>query len=749
MKKSTVITIIVVIFALIVVRGVQEIVKNRQKARPGGDFVSILPEDTRAADIQKLEIYRGEEKKDAIVLERSKDGWAVPSRFGAKGNEGNISNLLNDIKKLSGELRTKKASLHEDFGITAKKAVHISLYDRKGKLYQDLLLGKRGERGTEGFVRLASSNKVYLADKNLLSNLGIYGETDNPDAKKWLELKMLDKKKEEMAKVALDMPGKQVVLEKKEKKKEEKPEETPEESETPPTPEEKKGEKKEYEWVLASPPTEFQLKEPAVNSLVSSVSQLNAEDIADPAKMNEYGFDASMYTATITMDDGSIETLLVGKKTDKDNKRYARLKDGSTIYILPQYTVTGVFKKMRDLLEIKIWDLKREEVASISLQRPEYEIVMERRVRAESKAKEKKEERDYEWVLVKPETRFKLEDYRTTSILSKLVKPSPDDLFLTGEPQTYGLDSPEFKAVMTMKDNSVHTLLFGKKVEDGEERYVKFEGKDHVYSFSKYDFEGLFPKLPKLVSVDVMRDLQKNDIVSLKYHTPNEDFAVNRKEGAPETDTRKWSVKTEKEESDARSSVIDDVLDAVTGIRGDDLIDIVFGKSDADCGLDAPSETLSISTRESPDKYVLLFGKKVSEESPDRYFKIKDQPEIFVFSGTTFSSIFKKAKDIAVEKAIKPKEPGEKAEKAEPTAPPKEPEKTEPTAPKKEAAPAPEPEGKKEEKPASPEEQKPAPETPTEKAPLERPKEEIPAPPIPEPPTPREPIPLPSTPESK
>ncbi len=796
MKKSTVIVIIAAIVALTVVYSIQQIGKSRRKAIPAGEFVKILPQDMRAADIHKIEVYRGDAKSDAIILARSKEGWNVPSRFNSKGKEEIINDLLDDIKKLEGGLRTKKKSLHEDFDITDEKAVHIALYKEDGKLYRNLLLGKKGERWGEGFVRLANSNEVYLADKNLLSTLGIYSEDSKLDTKKWLDLNILDEKSDEIAKVVLDMPGKQVVLEKKEKKKEEPEEEEPEE-EKPAEPEEKK----EYEWVLVKPELEFKLKDSAVKSLVSSVSQFRGEDVADPAKMDEYGFDSPTYSATVTLDDETSATILVGAKTGEDKKRYARLKDGNTVYVLSRYTITGVFKKMRELVDIEIWDLKKEDVASISLQKPEYEILLEHRPK---KGIEAKEPKDYEWVLVKPETRFKLKDFRITNILGKAAKPSPQDLFVTGDLQSYGLEAPEFKAIVKMKDDSAHALHFGKKLEDSEDRYVKFEGKDHVYSFTEYNFGDLFPTLPKLLTIGIMEDLEKDEIASLNYHTADEKFVLSRKEETGEPDKKKWSLKTDEEHAEAKSNVIDDILDAITAIQPEDM---VIGKSDADCGLDKPADSLTISTKKAPDRYVLLFGKKVSEESADRYFKVKNEPEIFILSEEKFGDIFRKVKDLKVKEPPKPKEekkppaeekpptpptpeeavlpeqkpappkeapkevpekkeekpaapeqkplppkeepkaaPEEKEEKPESAAPEKAPavkqEKAEPPAPEKKTPSEPEPEASPTPQPEA-EKEKPAPQPPLEKPSLRKPEEEIPLPPLPKPPAPQEPIPLP------
>lgn len=794
MKRSTVITIVVVIAALIVIYGIQQVSKSRRQATPAGDFVKILPKDMRAADIHRIEIYPAggrDAKKDAIVLARTRDGWGVPSRFNSKGNEENIKDLLDDIKKLEGEVRTKKKSLHEDFDITDKKAVHLALYKQNGKLYRDLLLGKKGERWGEGFVRLADSNEVYLADKNLLGTLGIYSEDSKLDAKKWLDLKIVDEESEKIVTVALDMPGKKVVLEKREKVKK-KEEEQPEE-EKPPEPEKKKEEKKEYEWVLAKPEIEFKLKESTVKSLVKSVSEFKAEDVADPAKMDEYGFDSPTYSATLTLDDETTETILIGKKPEEDNKRYAKLKDGNTIYIVPQYTVTGVFKKMRELVDIKIWDLKKDDVASVDLHRPEYEILLERHPKESTEGKEPK---DYEWVLAKPQTRFKLKDFRITSILSRVTKPSPQDLFITGALKDYGLDEPEFKATVKMKDDSTHVLNFGKQVEETtEDRYVQFEGKDHVYSFTKYNFQDLFPTLPKLLTIEIMKGLQKDEIVSLKYDTAEQEFLLRRK-GDTDADKKKWSLKTDKEESDAKTAIVDEILDAITAIKPEDM---AVALSPRDCGLDKPSDTLTISTKKTAAPYTLLFGKEVSEKTTPSawYFKIKNEPEIFVLSEADFGEIFRKVKDLRVEKPSEPEEekppaaekagpsvekpstpptkekpaaseekpapPREKAGqvpekeegKPEATAPEKQPEvkkeKPESAAPEKEVTSPPQPEGEeeKEEKPPAQEMEKPAPKTPPEKPSLRKPKENFPLPPLPEPASPKEPIPLPATPEKE
>lgn len=766
MKNRTVIILIAVIVALGLVAVIQKRRRQRQIAAPTEQFVRIMPADMRAADIHKIEVYRGEEKKDAVVLERKDAGWIVASKFNSKGNDTTITQLLDDIKTLTGEVRTRKASLHEDFDITPAKAVHISLYDKNGKLYRDVLLGKRGDGYNEGFVRLARGDEVYLAGKNLLSNLGIFSETDEPDAKKWLDLKIIEEDKEKLAKVVLDMPGKQVVLAKQEKKKEEESEteageETPEEL--------KPDETKEYEWVLTSPETGFKVKDAAITSLISSVSSFSGDDVADPAKSDEYGFDPATYTATITLDDNSAKTLLIGEKID-DNKRYAKLKDEETVYILPTYRITGVFKKMRDLVELEVWDLKKEDIASINLQKPEYDILLERRLK---EGKEGKEDADYDWILAKPESRFKLQEYRVSTIVSKLIKPTPDDLFLTGEAADYGLDSPEYKAMLTMKDGTAQTVLFGKKLEDADERYVKFEGKDHFYTYSKYNFESVFPEMTKLVNVEVLQDLIKDNVTSLAFKTADGEFTLKREEDPTSPDKRKWTLKVGEEESQARKTSVDGILTALADLRGADLVDMAIGKSDADCGLDNPSETLVISTEKPEEQYTLMIGNKVSEQKTDRYFKTEDQPEILILSNTAVSDIFKKPDEIKA--ASPPAAEGEETKPAEldlsvPLEPPplptekqkpggeqpspseKQPEEVKPEPLGEEEAAPPEPKGEptaapsqpeegKGETPESPGEEEPVPEAPAEKPPIEKIDKVVP-PLVPEVPGPKEPIPL-------
>jgi hypothetical protein len=351
----------------------------------------------------------------------------------------------------------------------------------------------------------------------------------------------------------------------------------------------------------------------------------------------------------------------------------------------------------------------------------------------------------------------------------------------------------------------VKSVLFGKEVEDGGDTYVKFEGVPHVYSYTKYNFESVFPALTKLLDIQLLKDLNKDAIASLKYHTPDGDFVLTRPKGTGAEEKAKWSVKVGEEEFDAKKTVVDNILRDVTDIRGYDLTDIVMGKSEADCGLEEPSETLAISTDETADKYTILVGKSVSEDSKDRYFKIKEQAEIFIISERALSDIFKKLEDIKEAKTAtpkeeekvptppteemktpspkkpplptelkkappeekrpaevekpkeptgkeKPEEPAEKQKKLEAPPSPGQVEKKEekPTAPEEEGAPSvspPEGEKKDEGKPNAPEEAKPAPEPPTETPALQKAEKEIPAIPAPTPPAPKEPIPLPPSPE--
>ena len=332
---------------------------------------------------------------------------------------------------------------------------------------------------------------------------------------------------------------------------------------------------------------------------------------------------------------------------------------------------------------------------------------------------------------------------------------------MTGDLQSYGLEPPEFKAIVKMKDDSTHALHFGKKLEDNEDRYVKFDGKDHVYSVTEYNFGDLFPTLPKLLTIGIMEDLEKDEIASLNYDTADEKFVLSRKEETGEPDKKKWSLKTDEEQADAKSNVVDDILDAITAIQPEDM---VIGKSDADCGLDKPADSLTISTKKAPDRYVLLFGKKVSDESPDRYFKIKNEPEIFILSEEKFGDIFRKVKDLKVKEPPKPKEEKKPPTDEEKPAPSEEKPPTPPTpeeAVLPEEKPVPPKEAqkevpeKKEEKPAAPEqkplpakeEPKAAPEEKEEKpgsaAPEKAPpvKQEKAKPPAPEKKTPSEPEP--------
>jgi hypothetical protein len=337
---------------LIVILGVlviAAVVLKRQPAPPRlaeeTGFERLVPQSLPAESVHGVDLYQGAKPQEVLRLRRQDGTWVAASYYNAPVQTDKINKLLQALGTLEGELRSEKAELLGDFRLEESQALHLLLYtDNLDTPVLHLLAGKGS--GRNGFVRLANKTQVYSVNLNVPSEAGLSGTAaeQSPQAKPWLNLQIQDIPKEQVTALVLHTPERALHFALQQEPAATTAGATPEAT-------------TKTRWQLTAPQVSYAVKQAGPEGLVSTLRTLRADDIADPAKIADYGLDNPVYRAVLTIQAANQEarqvSLLVGHAVpEQSGKRYARLDTQGPVYILPGWTFTRVFPPAKELLEL-------------------------------------------------------------------------------------------------------------------------------------------------------------------------------------------------------------------------------------------------------------------------------------------------------------------------------------------------------------------------------------------------------------
>ena len=301
-------------------------------------------------DVKAIEIYKETSGDNPLKLELKKDGdtWHLVTKFNCKAQLSTINRLLDNLLEMTGKLRSSDPKHLETYKITDEQGIHVILKDDAGKPLANLIFGKKGESYNTGFVRFAGKNKVYFVDKNILTNLGIYGDIDTLTVLKdnsFVDLQAVKRDKSKLELIALVKNGKQMVVKKVQREVEVEKDST-------------KTTKKEDVWVLVKGKKEIELDKNAITRFLNDVTSIRANKVvdrvgnslADYNKNAKYGF-LRARNAIVFKEEGNDgqENVVFGKQYEKDKGFYMNVQYDGLVYQVSKGTFDRVFKWMDDL----------------------------------------------------------------------------------------------------------------------------------------------------------------------------------------------------------------------------------------------------------------------------------------------------------------------------------------------------------------------------------------------------------------
>jgi len=270
-RKLTILGVVAVFMVLWAV--VQSRVSN--KTRIESDRLVYLIQGLDPGDIGSIVLGTGE---DAVTLKRQEGGFVVVNKDNYPAKASEINDLITKCLEIqTTQLVTEVKANHEDLEVTEEKARGVvNFFKPDSSLITGIIMGKTKELGQGTYVRLASSDKVYVAPNVPWINEQVMS---------YLEQELISVKLEDIESVTVTSPNGEYVLKKTDDGK---------------------------DVVLENIPAGKKLKSSDSQGVFNALTSLRCDDVKK--KSSDLTFDGQY---VCRLKDSTVYTLKVARKDDK------------------------------------------------------------------------------------------------------------------------------------------------------------------------------------------------------------------------------------------------------------------------------------------------------------------------------------------------------------------------------------------------------------------------------------------------
>ncbi|MCI0662004.1 MAG: DUF4340 domain-containing protein, partial [Acidobacteria bacterium] len=399
--------------------------------------------DFKREDVVGVTLTRG---KDSTSLEFQDNKWLIKQPIDTMADESTMNSLVGDLvsARIDRDFPASGDQL-KSYGL-AEPAVKLEIKLKNGQTHR-LELGTRDPLGSSAYARIDGSQNIALLPASLLSN----SDKSHNDLR---DRSVFGVTQYELSTVKIknEKGGFELV-------------------------------KKDSDWFIKSP-VEGPSEENEVGSLLSEVTTARAVEFVseaadDPAK---YGLDKAKVSFTSQLTTGGERILSIGAKID--DKYYAKVSDRPQIFKVESSLYDKLNTGYATLRSKSFVKINRDELTRVQLKNPNLTLVVEKNSEGKWLVKEPQDKKDkeaYSYKFIDPMEVKATEviDRPGGAIASKLAKPAVE-VRLTG------------------KDGKVTVIHVSSA--DGENVYVRVEGRPEVYKVGKSLVESLTFKIDEAIS---------------------------------------------------------------------------------------------------------------------------------------------------------------------------------------------------------------------------------------------------------
>jgi hypothetical protein len=210
----------------------------------------------------------------------------------------------------------------------------------------------------------------------------------------------------------------------------------------------------------------------------AKAAEIVSETADDPAK---YGLDKSKTSITTKLATGAERTITIGSKID--DKYYAKASDRSQIVKVEESFYDKLNTKLADLRSKQFVKFNRDDLTKVYIKNPNVTLVAEKK--------------DDKWVVQEPADK-KDKEAQTFKLFSPLETSATEVIDKPTGAIAAKLAKPAVEVRLTDKNGKTTTLKVSPA--DGDNVYVRVEGRPGIYKVGKILLDGLSFKADEAVN---------------------------------------------------------------------------------------------------------------------------------------------------------------------------------------------------------------------------------------------------------
>jgi hypothetical protein len=397
--------------------------------------------DFKREDLTSITITRAGQ---AINLENQNGKWMITQPLNAPADESLVNSLVSDLAtaRIEREIDLEGDRL-KNFGLT-EPTVKLEFKLKDGKQHR-IEFGIKDYSGSSAYAKVDGGQKAVLLPAALLTN------ADKP-VNELRDRSIFSAPQNEInaLKVSNAQGGFELA-------------------------------KQENNWLLKSPVAE-PADEGAVNTLLSDITSAKSETIVSETadELAKYGLNQPSVTLTTQLNTGGERVIIAAKQGDN---YYAKASDRPQIFKIDSAFYDKLNAQPATLRSKEIIKLDRDNLARVQIKNPNTTITAENK--------------DGKWVVVEP-TEQKDKEALTSKLLDPLETTATEIIDKPSAAIAAKLAKPAVEARLTGKDGKATVIKVS--AADGDDVYVRVEGRAGIYKVGKSMLDSLSFKLDEAVS---------------------------------------------------------------------------------------------------------------------------------------------------------------------------------------------------------------------------------------------------------
>jgi Domain of unknown function (DUF4340) len=431
MKRSTLILLLVAAIA-----GVAIYLIEIKPGKPRDDDTadkSVPAFKFNREDITGISLVRGGQ---TVSLENQNNKWVITQPINAAADESALNSMIGDLvsARVEREFLPPGGDLKQ-YGLS-EPAVKLEVKLKNGETHR-VELGSKDQIGTSAYAKINGSQNVAIISSGLLTN----ADKSLNDLR---DRSVLGATLYELSSVKLFNEDGSYELE-----------------------------KKEGEWKIKSS-SDAPADDAQVNNLLSELggakaAEIVSETIDDPAK---YGLDKSKISITTRLTAGGERSVGIGSKVDENY--YAKISDRPQLIKVDKSFYDKLNTKLATLRSKQFVKLNRDELTKVYIKNTNVTLVAEKK--------------DDKWLVTEPADK-KDKEASTFKIFTPLETQATDVLDKPTGAIAAKLAKPAVEVRLTDKNGK--TTILKISAADGEDVYVRVEGRPEIYKVAKSLLDGL------------------------------------------------------------------------------------------------------------------------------------------------------------------------------------------------------------------------------------------------------------------